>query len=645
VNVLLNDYGEDGDTIVIFIAFSQFNNVSHDDSTITYSSDIYFNGIDSVTYVIYDINNGLYSEKGYLVVDIANNNFDSLDISNISAMFYAWGSHFLDAPSYGPGHFYVPKHTRKSTFFSNSFWIGGLDENDGLHLAGERYRQFGADFWIGPVSGNYDSIYDLKWRKVWKLNKSDVDYHRNNWWKEGYEPIEDILTWPGNGDTGNGQQYFIAPFHDYNGDELYNSFNGDCPIIRGDQALFFVFNDARDAHTETYGRPLGIEIRGMAYAFDCPVDSALYHSVFLHYDVLNLSDTTYSNVYLGTFNDIDLGYAWDDYISCDVQRSSIIGYNGDPFDGGTVPNPLHYNDHPPAQAVTLLGGPLMDPDGQDNPKTDDFGYPLCDYSINGIHFEDGIADNERLGMTGAIHTDNSGNPITGDPQIAPDYYWLLRSIWKDGSHLQYGGYGYTGFSVGPECRFMYPGNSDTIHWGIECNSPNPPYNQPGYLWLEETEEHDPFDRRGILSSGPFTFHPGDKQEMDIAFIFARDYENTGNFSAINILKERIDKIFTYFLNDSTPCNGGSFSNLNEAVTEQIRLRIFPNPANSYIRIEGWKDSSSQEYFIYDMTGRRIKEGKPGESPGIIPLDGLHSGLYILVVNSGKTMVSKRFIKY
>ncbi|MBE9491674.1 MAG: hypothetical protein IMY70_02205, partial [Bacteroidetes bacterium] len=152
VNVLLNDYGEEGDTIVIILVNPQFGHVNHDDSTITYTSDIYFYGIDSVQYIIRDINNGLYSEKGYLVVDIANNNFDSLDISNISAMFYAWGSHFWDATSHRPGHFYVPKHTRKSTFFSNSFWIGGLDENDGLHLAGERYRQIGTDFWIGPVS-------------------------------------------------------------------------------------------------------------------------------------------------------------------------------------------------------------------------------------------------------------------------------------------------------------------------------------------------------------------------------------------------------------------------------------------------------------------------------------------------------------
>jgi len=36
--------------------------------------------------------------------------------------------------------------------------------------------------------------------------------------------------------------------------------------------LFFIFNDARNPHTESGGLNLGIEVHGMAYAFNCPGD-------------------------------------------------------------------------------------------------------------------------------------------------------------------------------------------------------------------------------------------------------------------------------------------------------------------------------------------------------------------------------------
>ena len=38
-------------------------------------------------------------------------------------------------------------------------------------------------------------------------------------------------------------------------------------------------------------------------------------------------------MYMGTFTDLDIGYAKDDFMACDVERSMFIGYNGDSIDG------------------------------------------------------------------------------------------------------------------------------------------------------------------------------------------------------------------------------------------------------------------------------------------------------------------------
>ena len=116
----------------------------------------------------------------------------------------------------------------------------------------------------------------------------------------------------------------MAPFSDRNGDGIYNPFEGDYPEIRGDQALFFIFNDDRGPHLESTGKKLKIEIHGMAYAFDLPGDSAFKNTVFLNYKIFNRSQNTYDSTLFGIYTDIDLGYFGDDYVLCDVERNMYL---------------------------------------------------------------------------------------------------------------------------------------------------------------------------------------------------------------------------------------------------------------------------------------------------------------------------------
>lgn len=212
------------------------------------------------------------------------------------------------------------------------------------------------DFIPGPVALDTSSInYKKKYYRVWKVNKTDIDYHMSNYNSMGYTMPEVIQNWPGNGDINNGEAHILAPFADLNENGIYEPSQGEYPYIRGDQAVFFMYNDNIE-HTESHGIKFKAEVHGMMYAFNQPADSALWNTVFLTYDVINRSDTSYHNVYLGLWTDLDIGDASDDYIGCDSILNYYYGYNSDENDGDGNGNT--YGSHPPSQGVVLLNYPM-----------------------------------------------------------------------------------------------------------------------------------------------------------------------------------------------------------------------------------------------------------------------------------------------
>jgi hypothetical protein len=616
LNLIENDISPTGDTLMIYgSVFPKINdsvvqiNISITDYDYLYSVPQIVTG----DYLLIDtiLGYGTFDMASIVVFLDTLKYYDTLNINNANALFNCWGNHLWDHPG-GPrgGRYYIPKESMISALFSNSIWIGGLDNNDSIHLAAERYRQMGEDYFYGPVSNVYDLDYDKRWFRVWKLTRDEVNYHNANWWTTGYVPIQDIASWPGNGKVENGESAILAPFFDKNQNGIYEPLEGDCPRIKGDQALFFIFNDMRNEHTESDGRKLGIEIHGMAYAFDKPEDSVLWNTTFVHYDIINLSDTTYHDTYLGVWTDIDLGNAWDDFVGCDVKNGFYYGYNGDEDDetsngpDGTGELQLGYEEHPPAIGVTILGGPYMESDEIDNPKYDGNGLQICDYSINGLNFGDTIIDNERFGMTGFLFHNNSGG-LQGDPSFSSNYYKYLTSRWQDGSHLMYGGMGHVSSgAVGPECRFMFPGDSDTCNWGTDGIPPNGGYNQNGYYWTEITNGDYPSDRRGLGISGPFTFEAGETQSVDFAFVFARDYDGTA-WSSVELLRDRVAYLKNLFEE-----NEELFSSIKTNDKSNELVQIYPNPAKekvTFLFSESNKLISRKEMIICNLQGIIVKK--------------------------------------
>lgn len=647
INFMQNDLIPDSIEITNVLAGGsrKGRTILESDSVIRYYPYSKSAGIDSLTYILANyLQPPRFIIYGKTYVDIiGNNSYDSLDVNNINAGFNANGMQFSNIAEipglgviYWEPHFEAPNGSGKNTILNNTLWMGGLDEEGNLHMAGDLYKNYqnAGDFQAGPIANTYDSAFLSNWNTMWKLNRSEVEYHRNNWWKDGYEPIKTIAEWPGNGDQTNGMAEQLAPYFDHDGNLYYDPMQGDYPLIRGDQCIFFITNDNK-YHSNTQSQQLKLEIQGMGYAFDAPEDSILSNTIFVHYNLINRSDQTYYDTYFGVYTDIDLGYSWDDRVGSDVMGGAYYVYNGEEIDGqgeaGT------YGDYPPAQSVSILAGPFMDPDSEDNPNGG------CDFSVNGLNFGNNIPDDERYGMT-RFTSMIGGGGYQSDPEGGGEYYQYLQGLWKDGVPVSFGGAGHPlTNAVGPECRFMFPGESDPLNWGTSCTHPNGGYNLNDKYWTEEEAAIAPYDKRGLGVCGPFTFAPGDVQEVDLAYVFANSYHSAD--SSKNLLMDRLMELRQRVL-DGKIIIPNEELDINKNISNKTDIQIYPNPAKSVIYIiSKGLESSSVQYDIYSITGIKVISGiLAANSQHEINIANLENGFYIISVISDDAMMSGKIVK-
>ncbi len=636
VNVISNDYDPDGDSFGIAETSMSFllsrpEVIAVSDSSITFLLGYHYQDF-AFFYYLEDENGNIdYTLSFGKVVFPVIENEKYIDINNIKAMIHSIGNHFWD---FEQSRFYFPKNTLKTAVFCNSLWMGGLDDQGDVHLAAETYRQTGTDYWEGPLSQGEEIMIEpyivSNWCKIWKINKEEVLYHKEHWNDPDYEMPEAIATWPAHGDTSLHQAEFIAPFVNVAGDEHYQPELGDYPLIKGDQTLFFVFNDLLH-HSESGGDSLGVEIHAMFWAIHDETKPWYENTIFMHYEIFNRSGNDYSDMFLGLFTDTDIGNVFDDFVQSDVQRGTFITYNGDEDDNGV---PESYGINPPAVGIVILGGPKMDEDDTDNPNGQ------CDESINGVGFGDGIVDNERLGMSSFVFFDNGGGSVIGDPTNPEQYYSYLQGKWRDGSPMFYGGNGYgAGIAQPPvECKFMYPGDSDPCYWGTSGIIPD--YGN----WTEEEAGNNPDDRRGLQTTGPFTFESGSMEVLDVAYVCAWDSVNPYPAS-VDLLKVYIDSLRADYMANADDFGYDPALGVESFRAEKRPLTLFPNPARDAVGIQLPVSIDKGFIEVYDVSGSLIK--KEAFSAGsIYQLDAgdLLPGFYTLRIESQKGTFVGKFVK-
>lgn len=629
-NVSDNDYDPDGNGFSIDTIFPPQHGsivwiIPGLYTTIEYQADTLYSGLDQIKYIICDNGSPSLCDTG--TVWITNKQvsyYDNIDINNISAGVNSDGALFQSKDTFAL--FNAPKGDSTSSIFGGGVWIGGRNATDSnkIYLAGETYPSTGRDFQFGPImDSSYRFDAEEKWWRTWKVTRQEIAFHKWNWWRNNYVIPEAILNWPAHGDVSKGMATDLAPFEDRNNNGTYEPLQGDLPVIKGNQSLYFIFNDDR-IHTSSGANSLKIEVHGMAYGFDCVESGALFNTLFIDYKIINRSQNIYDDTFIGFFIDMDIGGYDDDYIACDVNRSSFYTYNGDDFDE-SLGSSVGYFSSLPAQSCTFLKGPLQDADGIDNA----FGVAL-DESINGFGYEDGIADNERRGMDRFMNNSRLGSNCCIDPQTGEDYYNYMTGHWRNGAHLTRGG---TGLSGADTCKFIFPKDSDPYNFGTWGVTPDSVYS-----WSEESENNVSGDRRGIGSTGPFTFGPGDVQEITMAFVFA-DSDTGNQYSSVALMQQYIDDVREMFLADSTPCGLGAFSSIDDKMLNQVQhnLSIYPNPTASLLHIKG-VELASTHYEIYDVYGKLIVRKPLNQS--VIDVSNLTTGLYFILIDNQ----TKRFVK-
>jgi hypothetical protein len=306
-----------------------------------------------------------------------------LDINNVRARLLGAGDFWWDLNN---ARYVVPKvdpatgEVEVSSLFAGALWLGGIDAGGQLKIAAQTYRQSGNDFWPGPLDGSGTTNQDVcsAYDRHWKVTRQQVDDHIAL--AAAGVPVslanipDPILEWParnnpyarGKNDAVLTINRNLAPFIDADGNGEYDPTQGDYPDIDGDQAIFWVYNDKGNIHTETGGDAIGVEIQAQAFGFQ--TSDEINDMTFYRYQILNFSPTNLDSTFFAVWVDADLGWYLNDFVGCDTALDLGMCYNGTAIDGFAelrrrAPHRGHRLLPGPQEVLQHVFGPGLGPPG------------------------------------------------------------------------------------------------------------------------------------------------------------------------------------------------------------------------------------------------------------------------------------------
>jgi len=516
-----------------------------------------------------------------------------IDLNGLECAIDANGSLFQDDVNWGV--FYEQGSNPITMLFTGHLWLAAK-RDDTLYTAIQNYYLSGnpdypsTDFRFGPVADDYSSAaYAAKYNWTWKLNRSDIENHKQNYQQPGYNPIGEILNWPAHGDTTNGEAWLLAPFADLNGNQIYEPLLGEFPKIRGDQSLYVIFNEA-DRYNPVSGlAPIGVEVHMELYAFDSILQSDLAHAVFLNYRIINRADYDLDSIFAGQWYDADLGNPFDDIVGSDSVLELSYTYNADSLDQ------QGFGLNPPAVGFSNLQG-----------------------SVSGAMYYNNIS-----GYNGPFATTD---PISFFP-----HEWLLylQNRWRDGRRLR----------IENPSGLMNFANGDGYDTASSYPTSNWAYNDQANWYSSPLHNSD---KRQLLNFAPQSLLSGDTMCINLLINYSRDFTQYHPFAAVQKLKSEISNLQSFHQNLSYGCS----SNLIGLVDNPASLALenwYPNPFQDQISID-WTGSTAQ-YRIINTQGQLIESGRIEKGRQILELSQLQSGLYIIQITDGQRLVkAQRVLK-
>lgn len=425
-----------------------------------------------------------------------------LDINNISTYFYNNGISDI-APSGNSGFVYPKGSGKTAVFTSGLLWGATVNDSTDIRVGGTAYRT-GIQPGVVLSNGTAD-VSTLDKYRIYRVRPDvypggpEVDLTADaanelttvTALRSAYE--KDWTEWPAQ---------LGAPYTDVNNNGVYDA--GDIPGVPGaDQTVWFVGNDlSSNLTTNLYNSgPLGIEVQATFWAYN--KTGALGNTYFRKYRLINITNrtatpTTFKNMYVSMWSDVDLGDAGDDFVGVDTTLSLQYCYNANAIDKVFAPLP------PPAVGFDFFQGPIV---------------------ATGNPADSAIFNNKRIGgyknlpMTAAYYFAN-GDPNIGDPpqgtSSTADGYRQFYNFFR-------GRYGVSG------APFIDPTTGQITTYALSGDP------QKGTGWLDG-KQLPAGDRRQGSASGPFNMAPGDTQEVVVAELIGGAIPGTDRLSAIGILK-------------------------------------------------------------------------------------------------------------
>ena len=406
--------------------------------------------------------------------------------------------------------------------YTSAFWIGAQDQNGGSRVCATGFYSDNKDAKTGPVATTYTNQNFIdRYDRVYSITKAEIQTHQQNWNSVNYTMPDDILDWPGNGDLTNAEAAILAPFVDYNGNDLYEPSLGDHPVIRGDHAQYFILNDNDGSHELTGGANLDLEYHFMVYQY--ATAGFLDSTTFINLKIINRSQETYNQLIVANYTDFDIGGPQDDYVGCSSDKNMMFGYNGDLVDdaaGGATPL---FGSNPPACGIKLL--------------------------------------NHNMNVAGYY---NNAGGLLGDPNTESAYWNNMNGNWQDGTSFTIGGNGYGGTVP---TNFIFDGNpNDTT------------------MWTEVSEMNNPNDRRAFLASEPIdNFMPGDYICYDFAVLYSRTGGN--NLLNVNGLFDVADSAQLFYDSELYYYCEPLLLGEQEHIASKETPALYPNPSQSHFTVQ------------------------------------------------------------
>ncbi len=471
----------------------------------------------------------------------------------------------------------------KSLVFEDGIIWGGMTNHE-LKVGGSTYNyglQPGNILQSGLAADPLDTRFSVwKLKKNWESLPQGTDRDQ---YQYSYE------NWPM--DLG-------APYEDVNEDGTYTP-GTDKPKYLGDETLWFVANDLNPALTTMlYGsQPIGVEMQVSEFAFS---SNDLKDVLFKKVKLLNKSAYPVTDMYLSIWSDVDLGYYRDDFIGCDTSLGIGYVYNGSAIDGDGT-SLAYYGANPPALGYVALQTPM------------NAGSPTDSAFSDGKYIK-GYKNTSMSSFTFFV----DANDTYKDPDLGT--YSGTIQVYNNMTN-----------KFGNGKPFLDPRKSPPSPVNF-CLYGDPVSGTGWYEGAGWPAGQAPGDRRMLMSYGPFTFAPGQVQELVYAICIAQGTSNINSVTAMKQLCAYVKSQNQRILTDVKP----AIVKAHEFKLEQN----YPNPFNpvTVIRYEV-PSSGAVTLKVFDVLGKEVttlvnEVKNAGSYSAQFNAANLPSGVYFYVLHTG-----------